>query len=293
MLRKIINIDESKCDGCGDCVPVCAEGALQIIDGKVRLISDLFCDGLGACIGFCPRDALKIEEREAEPYDEMKVMQGIVKGGQNVIKAHLLHLREHNEIHYLQQAIQYLEQNNLENPLLSEKGQETDNHHAGCPGSHSIEINLDKPDVQEVAERSPSFLSQWPIQLHLVSPVAPYYHGADLLLAADCTGFACPNFHQEFLKDKKIAIACPKLDTNKNIYIEKLIMMINQAGIKSITVLIMQVPCCKGLLQIAQQALQLADRQIPLKGIIVGINGAILDELTIKGIHVKNTADPY
>lgn len=275
MERNIIKIDEDKCDGCGVCVPECHEGALQVIDGKVRLISDLFCDGLGACMGHCPKDALTIEEREAEPYDEFKVMDYIVKGGENVIKAHLEHLHDHNEIGYFQQAVRYLDDHEIELPRLKLKAKEP--KHCGCPGSQEMSFMEMKGAEEEEGKRK-SHLTQWPIQMHLVSPAAQYYKNSDLLLAADCCAFSYGDFHKDFIKGKSLAIACPKLDTNKEVYLEKLIAMINEAEIKSITVVIMQVPCCGGLLQIAQQAIAQAERDIPLDVVVIGMNGDILKE---------------
>ncbi len=279
MIRKIIQIDEEKCDGCGDCVPSCAEGALQIIDDKVRLISDLFCDGLGACIGYCPQSALTIEEREAESYDENKVMEYIVKGGPNVIKAHLEHLKEHDEFEFLKQAIEYLEEKGIKNPLLSTEPSISQKH-LGCPGSHAFEFNKDSTITEENGKRV-SHLTQWPIQLHLVSPVANYYQNSHLLLAADCCAFAYPDFHKDFLKEKSLAIACPKLDTNQQIYIEKLVQMINDSEVISISVLVMQVPCCSGLVHLAQQAVQQANRQVPVTAFVIGVNGEVLKELPV------------
>lgn len=279
MKRKIIKIDEEKCDGCGVCVPECHEGALQVIDGKVRLISDLFCDGLGACIGHCPQDALKIEERDAEPYDETKVMNYIVKGGPNVIKAHLEHLRDHEEFEYLKEAFIYLEANGIHNPIKDLKTSPP-KHHQGCPGSASRVIEKKKDDIEETGKRQ-SQLTQWPIQLHLVPPTAPYYRNSDLLLAADCVAFSYGDFHKDFMKDKSLAIACPKLDTNKEIYVEKITSMIADANVKSITVVIMQVPCCGGLLQIAKQALANSGKNIPIEIVVIGINGDVLQKVAL------------
>ncbi len=279
MLRRIIKIDEDKCDGCGNCVPECHEGALQIIDGKARLISDLFCDGLGACLGNCPPGALTIEEREAEPYDERIVMAYIVKGGENVIKAHLEHLRDHEEFEYLTQALEYLRYNKIENPLTA-KDLEEKKSHFGCSGSQERIIETQENKSDEGGERI-SHLRQWPIQLHLVSPQAAYFRNSNLLLAADCCGFAYPDFHKDFLKGKSIAIACPKLDTNKQVYLDKLITMINESNLESITVLIMQVPCCSGLAQLAQQAVEHANREIPIHVVVIGIEGNILQEVKL------------
>ncbi len=274
MKRKIVQIDEAKCDGCGVCVPNCAEGALQIIDGKARLISDLFCDGLGACLGHCPQGAITIEEREAEPYDERKVMDYIVKGGQNVILAHLKHLQDHNEINFLKEALEYLNENNIPVPdYLKNKT----SHHAGCPGSRNQEIK-NNVVAFSVNEKRTSQLTHWPIQLHLINPTAAHFHNADILLAADCCAFSYGDFHYDFLNGKKLAISCPKLDTGKEIYLKKLSMMIEEANINSLTVMIMEVPCCRGLLQLAQQAIQLSGKDIPLKVVVISIQGEVMME---------------
>lgn len=271
--REIINIDEEKCNGCGLCVPNYPEGALQIIDGKARLISDLFCDGLGACIGNCPEGAIFVEEREAEEYDEKKVMENIVKQGKNTIRAHLKHLEDHGADKYLKQAKEYLEEKGIENPTKEE-------HHmrgASCPGSRIMEFSKEENKVNEEGKRS-SQLRQWPIQLHLISPNAPYFLGKDVLLAADCTAFSIGDFHKDFLKDKTLVIACPKLDSNIDVYVEKIRKMIDEAKINTLTVLVMEVPCCSGLLQIAKKALDRATRKIPIKLIVVGIKGDIIKE---------------
>lgn len=271
--REIIKIDEEKCNGCGLCVPNCPEGALQIIDGKARLVSDLFCDGLGACIGNCPEGAISVEEREAEEYDERKVMGNVVKQGKNTIKAHLQHLKDHGADKYLKQAKQFLEDKGIENPIKEEHNI----HGESCPGSRIMEFSNEENKVNEEGKRS-SQLRQWPIQLHLVSPNAPYFIGKDVLLAADCTAFSIGDFHKDFLKDKTLTIACPKLDSNREVYVEKIRKMIDEAKINTLTVLVMEVPCCSGLLQIAKKALDSATRKIPIKIIVVGLKGEILKE---------------
>lgn len=279
MLRKIVNIDETLCDGCGDCVPSCHEGALQIIDGKARLISDLFCDGLGACIGHCPQGAITIDVREAEPYNETKVMETIVKGGPNVIKAHLVHLVDHNEMEYFQQAINYLTANGIDNPVKQNNLQK---HHqgSGCPGSRAMSFNVQEKSEVETGTRQ-SNLRQWPVQLHLVSPYANYFQNSDLLLAADCCAFAYGDFHKDFMKDKSLAIACPKLDGNQEVYFNKLVTMMKESNLKSITVLVMQVPCCSGLYQLASEAIKESGKEIPLKVVVIGINGEKLKEVQL------------
>ena len=280
MEREIITIDEDKCTGCGLCVPGCPEGALQIIDGKARLVSDLFCDGLGACIGECPEGAIEIETREAEPYDERTVMENIIKAGPNTIKAHLTHLKEHGETAFMKIAVDVLKEKKIEVPEgFDDQDKPVQHGHAmgGCPGSRMLDFNEEK-GVQASQGDVSSQLTQWPVQLHLVSPQAPYYQGADVLLAADCTAFALGDFHQRFLKDKALAIACPKLDEGQDIYLAKLIAMIDEARINTLTVLIMQVPCCGGLVRMAQQAAEQASRKIPIRKIVVGIKGEILQD---------------
>jgi NAD-dependent dihydropyrimidine dehydrogenase PreA subunit len=229
MRRTVIKIDEKKCTGCGLCVPACVEDALQIIDGKARLVSDRFCDGLGACLGKCPVGALTVEVREAEEFDE------------EAAKAHarMAHAGEH-----------------------------------ACPsaqvmifpsGSEKKPRTVDTPRVD-------SMLSQWPIQLSLVPPNAPFVKNADLVIAADCVGFAYPNFHSDFLKGRKLIIGCPKLDDTE-FYRKKLEIMFKDLQPRSVTVVNMEVPCCLGLLKIVKEALSSAGRNIPLKQEIIGVEG--------------------
>lgn len=308
MKRTIININEEKCTGCGDCVPNCHEGALQIIDGKARLISDLFCDGLGACIGHCPEGAITLEEREAEAYNETLVMKTIVPKGRNTIIAHLEHLRDHNETELLREAAAYIKANNIDmsEPTLSaplththesyRNMQEVFNQSkpadsgcgGGCPGSRTIDFKIDLEKVNQVAvpveipkgisTPAPSELRQWPIQLHLLNPQASYFKNADVVLAADCAAFAMGDFHDKFLKGKTLAIACPKLDSNKESYVEKLTSMVADSKINSLTVVMMEVPCCGGLLQMAKMAVNNSGRTIPLMKAIVGVKGDVLLE---------------
>jgi Pyruvate/2-oxoacid:ferredoxin oxidoreductase delta subunit len=278
MKRSIIKIDEEKCTGCGLCVPNCPEGAIQIIDGKARLVSDLFCDGLGACLGHCPEGAIAVEEREAEPYDEKRVMANIVKQGSNTIKAHLTHLKEHNQDAYYNQALAYLKEHKIKIDEEEEKPM-THSHISGCPGSKTMAFVKKEEAKKGTAEgKRPSRLTHWPIQLHLISPNAAHFQGADLLLAADCTAFSFGDFHKEYLKEKKLIIACPKLDEGQDIYLEKLKALIDSAKINTLTVMIMQVPCCGGLLQLAKKAAEKSERKIPIKVIVVGIQGEILKE---------------
>lgn len=271
--REIIKIDEAKCNGCGLCVPNCPEGALQIIDGKARLVSDLFCDGLGACIGNCPESAIEVEEREAEEYDERKVMENVVKQGKNTIKAHLQHLKDHGADKYLKEAEDFLNEKGFDNPMKEAMHE----HHGSCPGSRIVDFSNEEKIGNEEGKR-PSQLRQWPIELHLVAPNAPYFIGKDVLLAADCTAFTVGDFHKDFLKGKTLAIACPKLDSGRDIYVEKIRKMIDEAKINTLTVMVMEVPCCSGLIQLAKKALESATRKIPIKVIVVSIRGEIIKE---------------
>ena len=274
MKRQIITIDEDKCTGCGQCITGCPEGALQLIDGKARLISDLFCDGLGACIGTCPEGAIEIEEREAEPYDERKVMENIIKQGPNVIKAHLLHLKEHNEMELLKTAVEVLKEKGMEVPHLHTPG------HGGCPGAAMMDFRNKQAAAEAPAGQANvtigSQLRQWPIQLQLVNPHAPYFQDADLLVAADCVPFAYPNFHQRFLKGRTMITFCPKLDKTIDQYIEKLTVLFRDNNIKSVSVVHMEVPCCSGTLIIIQKALQQAKKIIPIKEYTISISGEII-----------------
>ncbi len=273
MKRKIIKINEEKCTGCGNCIPDCPEGALQLIDGKARLVSDLFCDGLGACIKTCPADAMTIEEREAEPYDEFKVMENVVKGGKNVIKAHLKHLKDHGEDRLHDQAIEFLKINNMEIPE-SDKEKPLP---CGCPGTMQKDLrtvkrqNPDKP----VTISAQSELSNWPIQLKLLNPNATYLKNADLVIAADCTAFAYPNFHVKFLKDKVLIMFCPKLDSDPGIYIEKLARIFETQDINSVCIVHMEVPCCGGVEMIVKEAILKAQKNIILKDYTVSITGEL------------------
>lgn len=282
MLRKIISIDEEKCNGCGDCVPACAEGALQIIDGKARLISDLFCDALGACIGYCPEGAIKIIEREAEPYDERKVMTHIIKGGENTIKAHLEHLLEHNELEYYNQAIEFLK----ETGISIDHEEKVNKKYCACPGSS--EQVFERQSFLEEDGRRISRLTQWPVQLHLLNPRASFLMNSELLIAADCVPFAYADFHKDFLSDKTLAIACPKLDDGQDIYLEKLVEMIRHCELKSITVLIMQVPCCGGLFRLVQQAVSISKKEISLRVVVIGINGEVLHDEQVEMLAFTN-----
>jgi NAD-dependent dihydropyrimidine dehydrogenase PreA subunit len=281
MKRNIITVDENICNGCGLCVEGCYEGAIQLIDENARVINEVFCDGLGACIGKCPVGAIEIEERDAVPYDECAVMKKLLPKGEKTIMAHLLHLKQHKEMVYLKQGLNYLKEHDI-NIDTSDLGR------GGCPGS--MEMSFTKPVGQDDnAVKIGSQLTHWPIQLHLLNPQSSFFKNADVILAADCTAYAFGNFHGELLKNHSLAIACPKLDSGKDEYIEKITAMINLSRINSLTVLIMEVPCCGGLLQLAQQAAANAERKIPIKKIVVGIQGEILKDEWLG--HDITTAD--
>lgn len=272
MKRDVIKIDEEKCTGCGDCMIGCPEGALQVIDGKARLISDLFCDGLGACIGECPEGAIEIETREAEPYDEYKVMKNITKAGANVIKAHLQHLQEHGQTKYLNQALDYLKKNNIDVPEYEEEPPMA----CGCPGSMAQDLDETRAKSQGDAQIFSAELKNWPVQLQLLNPDAPYFKNADLLIAADCVPFAYANFHQRFLKDKVLIILCPKLDKVIDQYVDKLAQIFEKQDIKSISIVHMQVPCCSGIEVIVRRALEKACKNIIIKDYTISIAGEII-----------------
>lgn len=239
--RKIIDINEELCDGCGQCAIACAEGAIKIIDGKAKVISDNLCDGLGACIGDCPQGALKIVERETEEFDEDAVEK-------------------------------HLEQQKKAAPI-------PDTLACGCPSTQIQEFSTetmcrsaDKPVLLASEE---SVLSHWPVQIRLVPPGAPFLEGADLLVAADCVPVAYPAFHRDFLKGKKVMIGCPKFD-DKESYVEKFAEIFKVAGIKSITCLIMEVPCCSGLPEILNKAMEKAGINVPVEKKVINNRGKII-----------------
>ncbi len=299
MKRTIIKIDEELCNGCEACVHGCHEGALQMIDGKARMVSELFCDGLGACIGDCPVGAITLEEREAEPYDEIATIQRMIPKGERTIIAHLKHLKEHGEIVYLKQGVGYLRANGIQIDFS-----EVHNHggaacatkpvaaplqqHAGggCPGSKELSFGSPKPSASgfkmitpvDASNEITSQLRQWPVQLHLLNPQAAYFQSADVVLAADCVPFSFPDFHNRYLAGKTLAIACPKLDSNQDVYMDKLVSMIVNSQINTLTVVIMEVPCCGGLLRLAQKAVEQSGRKIPVKLAVIGVKGDVLKE---------------
>ncbi len=296
MIREVVRIDEEKCNGCGNCIPNCHEGALQIVDNKAVLVSDLMCDGLGACLGHCPEGALSIEKVEAQPYNETIVMAQMVSKGKNVVIAHLTHLKEHGETQYLKEGVKFLWDNKdsldfnpaevVEKvhslkpvaPAFKPVQAAAHVHAAGhaCPGSVSKEFNL-HPSPSSTST-STSSLTHWPLQMHLINPAAEYFRNADLLVAADCSAFTSANFHEDFLKNKKLVIACPKLDHGLDTYLQKLIQLISLAKVNTITVLRMEVPCCGGLVQMVSDAVVRSGRKVPVKEMILSITGEIIGE---------------
>ena len=231
MKRKIIKIDEAKCNGCGQCIPDCPEGALAIVNGKVRLVKDSLCDGLGVCVGRCPFGALTIEEREAAPYDEEEVQSRLAQA----------------------------------------------NPHFGCPGLMARHWEPKSDSEPEHPGQAPaSALRQWPVQLHLLSPRAPYFQDADLLIAADCVAFSFADFHRRFLAGKTLVIFCPKLDNSQQLYVDKLTAILLHNNIKTITTVHMQVPCCSGTVAFVEEAVKLSGKSLPIKDYTISLQGDVL-----------------
>jgi Pyruvate/2-oxoacid:ferredoxin oxidoreductase delta subunit len=282
MKRKIISIDDNKCTGCGECIPDCPEGALQLIDGKARLVSDLFCDGLGACIGTCPQGAISVIEREAKAYDEKTVMENIVRQGAPVIKAHLEHLAVHGQTKLYDEAIEYLQERKIaipdnDRPACHPKPAHVGNSpFATCPGSaaRSIPRNTSSPHRQP-SENIESELRQWPVQFKLLNTAAQYFDNADLLISADCVPFAYAGFHAELLRGRIVIIFCPKLDADIDEYIMKLSEIFSTHTVKSITVAHMEVPCCGGVRHVVDQALERSARKIPVIEKTITIQGEV------------------
>jgi len=269
--RDIIQIDEAKCNGCGNCIPGCPEGALQIIDGKARLVSDLFCDGLGACLGNCPQNAISVTTREAEAYDEARVLENIIKSGPNTIKAHLKHLRDHGQHEYFEQAVAILLRQGKPIPRLDEDSCVL----GGCPSAQTQVIDRIPPELPSKATLQAA-LQTWPVQLHLLNPEASYLEKADLLIAATCVPFAFADFHNKFIKGRIPIVFCPKLDKGLDKYIEKLALIFKTRNIKSVTIVRMEVPCCGGTELIIQKSLEKAQKFMMVKVNVISIKGEII-----------------
>ncbi len=237
-LRQIVKIDEDKCTGCGLCIPKCAEGALQIIDGKAKLVDDKFCDGLGACLGDCPEGAITIIEREADDFD--------IEAAEEHVKE--LHKHEEKEAHA-----------------------HAHHGHAGhqCPSSQAMTFASKEP-VKDVDV--PSALTSWPVKIELVSPKAPFFGNADVVVAADCAAFAYGNFHNDIMKGKVILIGCPKLSDSESYY-HKITAILKENDLRSLSVVHMEVPCCFGLVHLVEKAIETSGKDIKLKDIVIGIKG--------------------
>lgn len=275
MKRQIISINDELCTGCGECIPDCPEGAIQIIEGKARLISDIFCDGLGACIGTCPEGAISIIEREAEPYDEWEVMRGIVRKGDAVIRAHLEHLDSHGRLDLYEQAVAYLQEHDMPVPY-QERGPHGDAcTHPDCPGSRGPISRAGDTAGDAGMGSGASELRQWPVQLRLLNPAAPCFDDADLLISADCVPFAYGNFHADFLKDRVLLIFCPKLDSDIEGYIQTMTEIFTYHRLRSILVVHMEVPCCSGLRYVVERALEEAGVDMPIEEKTITIDGGL------------------
>jgi NAD-dependent dihydropyrimidine dehydrogenase PreA subunit len=264
MKRKIVKIDREKCNGCGLCIDACHEGAIQLVGGKAELVSDIYCDGLGDCLGECPRDAITIEEREADAYDEAAVQKRLLEVG--------------------------MPSESVGGRIAGSTGTSPAVARGGCPGMRKMSWGEDAPAVKPEAQRkagmlpanggrgrpcssTPSALRQWPVQLKLVPVNAPYWEGADILLSADCVAHAYGGFHQELLAGRRLIVACPKLDHSTEEYVEKLAAILETNSVKSLTVAYMEVPCCQGIVRIAEEAIQASGREVPVEKIEIGIEG--------------------
>ena len=243
VMRKIVEIDEEKCDGCGQCVPACAEGAIRVVDGKARLAAEKYCDGLGACIGECPQGALRVIERVAEDFDEEAVEK---------------HLKDREPIQ-----------------------DEPTGSIPGCPSAQIQRVATSGPAQEpggpSARAKPVSALSHWPVQIRLVPATAPFLKGADLLVLADCSAVAYPNLHQDLLEGRVVMVGCPKFD-DAEAYIEKFAEIFGRAEIKSIMVAVMEVPCCQGLAVIIQKGMELADKRIPIEKVVISTRGDILEK---------------
>ncbi|NIT37031.1 MAG: ferredoxin [candidate division Zixibacteria bacterium] len=253
--RKIVKIDEGLCDGCGLCVPSCAEGAIRIVDGKARLVSETYCDGLGACLGECPQDAITIEERSAEEFDA------------GAVEEHLKELGREGGVHRHGHAAE-------RTPAASHGA---GSHTLSCPGARTMDFRAG--DDEECVEAEATFdgklkseLRQWPVKLYLASPNAPYFADAELLIAADCAPLAYAAFHPDFLRGKAVVIGCPKFD-DAALYRDKLAAILRTNDVRKVTVLHMEVPCCFGLVQVAKDALKASGKDIPFEDVIVTVRG--------------------
>jgi NAD-dependent dihydropyrimidine dehydrogenase PreA subunit len=264
MLRKIVRIDEAKCDGCGQCIPACAEGAIALVGGKARLSADVLCDGLGACLGECPQGAITVIEREAAAFDE------------EAVKKHLLTMGEQvSSRHGGEPAPAAPPARAPERPRLSVlAGGGEAAPHGGCPGSRPMSLPRRPAAATAAAVSGESRLAQWPVQLHLVPVVAPWLRGADLLVAADCVPFAYARFHDDLLAGRALVVGCPKLD-DLGAYVEKLGRICGANELRSVTVVRMEVPCCGGISMAARRAIETSGKPIPFRDVVVSVDGTI------------------
>jgi Pyruvate/2-oxoacid:ferredoxin oxidoreductase delta subunit len=267
MIRKVVEIDEARCDGCGQCITSCAEGAIALVGGKARLVSDVYCDGLGACLSDCPQDAIKVVERDATAFDEAAVQVHLERLG----RAPLPHAGA-----TVAAAPAARPHAALPHATAHATG-------GGCPGSAvrelqrpSLSVLKDAPGpaAAPAPRQGGSTLSHWPVQLKLVPPTAPWLAGADLLVAADCVPFAYAGFHADFLAGKKLLIGCPKLDDNQA-YAAKLGEILSRNDVRSVTVVRMEVPCCGGISWAAREGVARSGKQVPLRDVVIGVDGAV------------------
>ena len=268
MIRKIIQINEEKCNGCGACANACHEGAIQMVAGKAKLMRDDFCDGLGDCLPACPTNALTFEEREAVAYDDDAVKAHLAAKGPEALKKHL----DAKKAHAHDNDAPTAHHAGCPGSMAREIHHEVP-HHGGCPGSMARSVEHNTESTAQTAYSMESQLRQWPVQIKLAPVSAPYFQNANLLIAADCTAYAYGNFHNQFIKNHVVLIGCPKLDAVD--YTEKLTEIIKCNDFKSLTIVRMEVPCCGGLEHAATEALKASGKFIPWQVVTIGIDGSI------------------
>lgn len=267
--RKIVNIDETRCNGCGQCVQACAEGAIELVDGKARLSAEKYCDGLAACLGECPQGAIDIIEREADPFDPEAVEENLKANP----KSQFLNPKQSNEIQGIRSKLQTSNSTFDQEPMLQ----------CGCP-STQVETFMSEESQADQKENTShkSELTHWPVQIKLVPPTAPFLKRADLLVVSDCVPVAYPNFHSDFVKGKVVMIGCPKFD-DVDEYVGKFSQIFKTAQIKSVTIAIMEVPCCSKMPMIVRKALELSHASIPTEIVVVNAKGKILKRKPLEG----------